>query len=68
MNEERVIVHGIHRHMNGDSLCADVDNGTVLLTAYNIAAEVQMNLAPADARRLGEWLIKRANEGGGDRA
>lgn len=61
---ERIIVHGVHHRIFEDSICADEDNGTVLLTAQNVAHEVQMNLAAAEARRLGEWLIERANQAG----
>lgn len=65
MSEERVIVHG-NRSMAGSkcSVCIDVVFDKVLLTATDWRDEVQVDLGPSECRRLGEWLIERANQAG----
>jgi hypothetical protein len=60
---ERLMIQG---HDAG--LCVDVFEGEILLTAacgwQRERNEVQVPVPPAEARRLGEWLILHANQAG----
>jgi hypothetical protein len=64
---ERVMLHSRPMFIDDEqaSLCADVVDNTLMLTAINFRqAEVQVRVDLATARRLGEWLIERANQAG----
>jgi hypothetical protein len=62
MSEKRVIVHS---RAGQGAVCADDWGSIVLLTTQmDGEPETQIDLAPSEARRLGEWLIERANQAG----
>lgn len=41
-------------------------DGRILLKVGNQIYTTEVEIPRCDARRLGEWLIERANEGGGE--
>lgn len=67
MTPARIILHGDNSTAGMmPGLCVDDVADAVLLTATDARDDVQVRICLADARRLGEWLIKRANEVGGE--
>lgn len=64
MTGPRIILHADN---GSGSICIDGTGDGALITLWECSGdEDQFLLPPEEARRLGEWLIKRANEGGGE--
>lgn len=60
---ERVIVRSVNPDY--EPICADEADGGYLLTAFIGGGEAeQIFMATDQAKRLGEWLIERANQAG----
>jgi len=60
VSERILIFHG----ETAAGICADDLGPTILLTVDSGCAQEQIDLYPDEARRLGEWLIERANQAG----
>lgn len=54
----------IHHGSTPAGICADDLGPTVLLTVDTGDEQQQVDLYPSEYRRLGEWLIERANQAG----
>lgn len=63
MIPSRIILHG---ERGPGSLCADDFDRMFMLTVEEPQGSTQVDLTRDEARRLGEWLIARANEGEGE--
>lgn len=63
MIPSRIILHG---ERGPGSLCSDDFDRMFMLTVGEPQGSTKVDLTRDEARRLGEWLIERANEGGGE--
>jgi len=62
MSDERIIVHG---SFEASSIVIDDMGSCILITPINFDNNEGQTLLPlAEYRRLGEWLIERANQAG----
>lgn len=62
---EREIFHGTSPVSGCNrSVCVDAVDGEIMMTTTDFRDDAQINLDLDAARRLGEWLIERANQAG----